>query len=258
MEIESKYKRENNYDIELIEYLPKDIEKINECVIACHGFGSNKKSGTIKKLAEKLNNDNILVVSFDFPGHGTSNTEGEFLTIENCVKDLIDVEKYIKNKYKDIIISVFASSFGGYITINRIIEETSNFKAIVLRCPAVNMYETFCDKILNLDGYSVSDLDSNNVEIGFDRKIKLNKYFIEDLKVHNVYELYLNQDRKNKMLILQGNQDELVSYKDVCAFSELDKENIELKIIDGAGHRFNELGQSEEVIQYAIEYIKNS
>lgn len=254
---DSKSDNDNKNNIDIIEYLPKDIEKLNEIVIVCHGFKSGNLNDIIKKLANKLNKENIGVVTFDFFSYGNFNNEN--LTVEKCIEDLLNVEKYIKNKYKDILISIFASSFGGYITLNRIIEEPNEFKSVVLRCPTVDMYTTFYEYILKENGYTKKDLEENNyLDIKLDKDIKVNKSFVKDIKAHNVYELYLNQDRRTKMLIMQGKEDKVVPCNDVIAFSELDKENIKLKIIEGAGHGYKDINQSEEILEYAIEYMKNS
>ena len=71
MLIESK----NNYKIPIKEFKPEKIDKI---IIACHGFGGDKESSAIELLAQKLIEENIMVIAFDFPAHGESTAEGEF------------------------------------------------------------------------------------------------------------------------------------------------------------------------------------
>ena len=79
-------------------YLPDD-RNVRKIIIACHGFGGDKKSSAIIALARSLTNFGIGVITFDFPGHGMSKTDGYYYTVENCINDIDDVEQYIKNNF---------------------------------------------------------------------------------------------------------------------------------------------------------------
>ena len=85
--------KEEKYRISFKEYLPQKFEEI---IIACHRFGGDKESSAIELLAKAANKKNIGVIAFDFPAHGESEVEGDFLTLDNCISDLETVEEYVK------------------------------------------------------------------------------------------------------------------------------------------------------------------
>lgn len=55
------------YEISVKMYEPKEMEQI---IIACHGFGGDKESSTIKLLANEMVKNKTGVICFDLPGHG--------------------------------------------------------------------------------------------------------------------------------------------------------------------------------------------
>ena len=58
-------------------------EHMNKIVIYCHGLGSNKTWAI--KFYENLLNENIGIVSFDFPGHGEDNTDFSDFDLSLCI-----------------------------------------------------------------------------------------------------------------------------------------------------------------------------
>ena len=82
------YIRRDSYDI------PYRMEKGSgdKVVIVAHGFASSKESPTVEMLAKELPEKGIGVAALDFPAHGESPVDGEFLTVKNCVRDLGDME----------------------------------------------------------------------------------------------------------------------------------------------------------------------
>ena len=133
IEIKSK-----KYNIAAKSYLPDKDTGLKEIIIACHGFAGDKESSAIKLLGEEMIKENIGVLCFDFPGHGESKVDGKTLTINNCIQDINTIEEYIKQNYS-VPISIFATSFGAYITLINIARNKKIYKNIILRSPAINM-----------------------------------------------------------------------------------------------------------------------
>ena len=122
-----KLKSLNGYNISVRTYLPTG--NIKEIIIAVHGFGGGKDSSAIRLLAEKMVKENFLVICFDFPSHGDSEVEADKLTIDNCINDIETIEQYIKDKFgKNLKINIFATSFGEYITLLKIIKKGTKYK----------------------------------------------------------------------------------------------------------------------------------
>ena len=135
MKIEYINLKDNDIEIPVKIFLPKNTVK--KIIIACHGFGGDKESSTIKDLAEEMILKNIAVVSFDFPAHGESKLDGKELTIENCINNINTLYRY--SKKFNAPISLFATSFGAYINLINIARNNNEFQEIVLRSPAIEI-----------------------------------------------------------------------------------------------------------------------
>lgn len=118
MELESKIIcnkiQSSNYKISAKSYIPKNMKEI---VIACHGFAGDKESSAILALANELAKEKIGVICFDLPGHGESEVNADMLSIQNCIQDINAIEEYIIKTYGNIPVSIFATSFGAYLTL---------------------------------------------------------------------------------------------------------------------------------------------
>lgn len=140
-----KIQGKNGYFIDIKTFIPNNCENI---IIACHGFGGDKESSAITLLADKIKNDKIGVITFDFPGHGKSEVEADKLTLDNCISDLETVEEYARNQFLNAKIGIFATSFGAYITLLKINRNGHGYASIVLRAPAICMDEILKNVIL--------------------------------------------------------------------------------------------------------------
>ena len=238
-----------NYDVYLLEYLPEN-QKIDEVIIAIHGFGSKKESDTITMLAERITDKNFAVIALDLPAHGESKTN--ILTIENAIKNLLDVEDYIKNSFKEAKIGYFASSFGAYLTLLRlnILESDEVIDKVVLRCAAIDMKNIFKNNLLD-EGYEKFQ-KLGYADLGFARKVHCTNEFLKDLEDNDIFKIYKSN---HKILLIHGTEDECAPYNDAVSFRNDNKDNVSLYTIYGAGHRFLNPGEIEEAVDKAAEYI---
>ena len=232
------------YKISCISYEPES--EAGFAVVCLHGFGGDKESSAVRRLAEKINERGGAVVCFDFACHGESEADESMLTVENCVRDAKNVYAIAKNKYGRV--SFFATSFGAFILINML--KGAEFKGIkaVLRSPAVKMESTFLKPICNLTSAELKSKEY--VECGFERKMKLGYDFWLDLKNHNIDDAFFD----NEVLMIYGDRDDVVSPCDMAEFARK-RENIQVKIIKGADHGFKGKGQLEEAIDAAVDFL---
>ena len=239
--------KKEKYRISLKEYLPTRFEEI---IIACHGFGGDKESSAIELLAKDANEKNIGVIAFDFPAHGESEVEGDLFTLDNCISDLETVEEYVRENYKNVKkIDIFATSYGAYITLLKIIRNGDNYNKIILRAPAIEMGNIFKDYLLKEDINKF--LERGFAILGFERNIKISKEFYLSLEKNKIIELY---NKKKEMLIIQGNEDNVAPLKDTIEFVNATN-NITLKILQGADHRMKKEGELETVVEWTLKYI---
>ena len=235
MKIEYINLKESKYEIHTKVFLPNS--KIEKIIIACHGFGGDKENSTITDLAEEMILKNIAVITFDFPAHGESKLDGKELTIENCIDNINTVYRY--SKKFNAPISLFATSFGAYINLINIARNNNEFQEIVLRSPAILLKESFSKYKEN--GHTI---------LGFERKMKIQYSFYEELLNNNINKIYDNIEIP-KIYIVQGNKDEIAMIEDTIKFVENHKKQIELNIIDKGDHRMKSPELRQKVMSYA-------
>ena len=216
--------------INIIENIP--IDDLEKTVIYCHGLGSNKN--LVNRFSKDLLNNNIGVVSFDFPGHCDDKTDFSLFNLSLCIEYLEEVIKYTKDKY-NVPICLFGSSFGGYVILNKLIRCDKDIDKIILMCPAIN----FCE-IMELKSGITDDYFDTNEFMPLYNNIKIYK---------DAYLEFKNGDEKIRkakfrdISIIQGMLDKTVSYeiiKDFCL-----RNNLELITIEKGKH---ELYGYDEII----------
>ena len=248
-EVKFKLKSTNGYNISTKSYLPQESPK--EIIIAVHGFAGDKESSAISLLAKEMTKEGFGVVCFDFPGHGESEVEADKLTIDNCINDIISIEDYIKVKYdNEIKIDIFATSFGAYITLLKLFKYKTKYNKIVLRAPAIKMDEILKNTLLRepFDKFK----ERGFTKLGFERIMNIPFSFYEELKQNQILKIYKNSQ---KILIIQGTEDDVAPIKDTKELIDLDKANFELFEIQGADHRMKKDGELEKAINKAKEYF---
>ena len=233
-------------------YLPND-RNVRKIIIACHGFGGNKESSAIISLANSLTKYNIGVITFDFPGHGISNTGGYNYKVENCISDINDVENYVEKIFDNIEVGFFATSYGAYVVLLKINAGTKKYNSIVLRCPALNMRKIFEDNILKMPLNEF--LEKGNCVLGFERNIVITKKYYEELVKNDIFKLY---NKNDNILIIHGTLDDTAPIEDSVKFQHKFNKNVKLHKVKGADHRFKKPGELEEVINVATNYILNN
>lgn len=232
------------YPISCKLYMP-EVTAVNGVILGVHGFSGDKESSALAMLAEGANRQGVASLCFDFPAHGTSVASERELTIENCMRDVLFMSDYIRATFQAVDRRIFATSFGGYLTL-LCAEQLTDF-SIVLRAPAVTMPEHILTDILET---TPDDFKQRGfIECGYERKIKLPYSFYEELQRHRV----MDGDYHQRMLIVHGDRDEIVSRTDIRQFCS-DHPMMQLVSIDGADHRFKNEGELEKVINAAIRF----
>ena len=123
------------YDIPIKRFEPES--GVTGFIVAAHGFGGDKESSAIAALAERMTGQGYAVIAFDLPGHGESRAD-EFFCAANCRLDLENVYKHACGLYpKAEKRAVFATSFGGYITLLSLDTLPGDVRT-VLRAPEVD------------------------------------------------------------------------------------------------------------------------
>lgn len=201
-------------------------------------------------IAFELLKENISTIAFGLPGHGESEVDGTSLTIDNCLTDFKCIIEYVQDKYKDVKIDIFATSYGGYLTLllNRLNIEP---EYVILRCPAIKTDEMFINEILREEKSKFENRGYTIVE--YERELKANYSFYKELENNKILDTYKKD--YSKILIIHRAQDTATPIADTITFAN--KFKIPLKVVKGADHRFKKSGELEQVIQHTVNFIKD-
>ena len=219
-------------------------------VIIAHGFGSSKESPTAQMLMKELPKHGIGAIAFDFPAHGESPVDGEFLTIDNCIDDLMDVEELVRNQNPGVDVVYFGSSFGAYITLNYIYGCRLRGARAFLRSAAVNMPDLFRNptdeerQSLEENGYVMLDYDNG-------RPLKVTEEFINDLWEHDLFERFRTFGADIRMI--HGSSDKTIDYARAKEFAA--KNDIDMTTVDDGDHRLSIPGAPERVLSEVLEFL---
>ncbi len=228
-----------------------DLTKIRKAVVFGHGFGGHKDNRAAELFSERFlsKNKSGLVIIFDWPCHGTDNYPK--LTLSICDKYLELVLEYIKETYKDALIYGHATSFGGYLFLKYIHDHGSPFKKTVLRCPAIDMYTPLYNMTLNSGNQALLE-KGKDIFIGFDRMVKINKSFFDEIKEYDIRK-YDYVDYSEDILIIHGTKDEIIPFNLSKAFS--DENIIEFISVEDADHRFMNPNKMDIAISETIKFL---
>ena len=212
-------------------------------VLSVHGFGGSKDSLAIEGLADRLCPQGFRVVAPDLPCHGDRNEPETMLAPEQCLADIMAVEKAFGAEY------AFATSFGGCLILRRVELYGDPFRRIVLRVPAVNMADSLlrCMKLFQPD-FTLEQAKTGGFHVKMSRELNIPYSVYEKLLELNEVRHCDSWDIPEIMTVYAG-CDELVSRSDTEEFLRLNP-NIRSLCIEGSGHRMN---QKPEYLAAALD-----
>ena len=225
---------------------------IDHIVLFGHGFGGHKDNKAAARFAGKMigKHKTSGVITFDWPCHGEDALKS--LSLSACDFYIKSVVNYIRTELGVDRIYVYATSFGGYLFLKYIQENENPFSGLALRCPAVKMYDVITSVIMTEDDHRLIQ-KGKPIMAGFDRKVKIGKDFLEDIKSHDITALDYSE-LSEYILILQGTKDEVVSPASVEEFSN--KNSILYIPIENADHRFMNQVNMDEAIKDIIDFFE--
>ena len=229
----------------------RDRDEIRDVVLFGHGFGGHKDNKAAERFARRIleKNKHVAIVTFNWPCHGDD--VRKTLRLEDCDAYLRCMLADLGERFQSPRLFAYATSFGAYLFLKYISEAGCPFEKTALRCPAVKMYDVITKAIMSEDSRKQLDR-GKSAPVGFDRKIEIDRAFLDSLRQADITQrdfLAYADD----MLILHGTKDEIVPIEDARAFAE---ENvIEFEAIEGADHRFQDLGKMNAAIARIAEFF---
>ena len=231
-----------------------DVRAIKRAVIFGHGFGGHKDNKAAEKFAAKLlsKHKDFCVVTFNWPCHGDDARKN--LLLSECDKYLTFVIDYVKKQFETDEIYAYATSFGAFLFLKYIAEHGYDpFRKVALRCPAITIYDSMIHRIMTPDDYE-KILKGKPVLVGFDRKIKIGKPFLEDLEDADITKDDFI-DYADDMLIIHGTKDEVIPIERSAEFA--DQNVIEFVPMQNGDHRFTDPKIMDLAIHTIISFFES-
>lgn len=228
-----------------------NVNAVKRAVIFGHGFGGHKDNRAAEKFAAKIisKHKDVGVITFNWPCHGDDARKN--LLLSECDTYLTLVIDHVKKWFDTEELYAYGTSFGGFLFLKYIAEHGNPFRKIALRCPAIRMYDSITNRIMTKDDKAKIE-KGKPVLVGFDRKIKIGKQFLEDLKAADITKNdYI--DYAEDILILHGTKDEVISFDDSAEFA--DRNIIEFVPVQNADHRFTDPKTMDLAIHSIIEFF---
>jgi len=213
-------------------HLPE--KKNPPCVIASHGLLSSKDSEKYIALGDRLSQEGIAMLRFDFRGIGESEGRIEDDTVSRRIVDLGSAVDFVRSR-RDLgnRIGLLGSSLGGYVSLIK----ASLDQAI----RAVAIWAT---------PFHLDDLKSNKGTEGHPLPAEA---FFEDLPKHRLLPLL---SKVSNCMVIHGEKDELVPVVQAWEIFHSLGAPKEIHVIEGADHRLTEPAHRGRAMELSVEWFR--
>jgi alpha-beta hydrolase superfamily lysophospholipase len=204
------------------------------CVIASHGLLASKDSDKYVVLGEKLTQEGIAFLRFDFRGCGESEGKIEDNTITGRIADLHSAINFIRS-YRGLKkrIGLLGSSLGGYISLIKASKDPEIRTVIVWATP-----------------FHLDDLEAKK---GTEDVPLLGEAFFTDLLDYRLQPLLSSVTH---CLVIHGEKDELVPVDQGWEIFHLLGSPKEIRIIEGADHRLTHPDHRQRATDLSVAWFK--
>lgn len=209
---------------------------VSKIIIFVNGFAGHKDGSSTRTFSGLVTKQcpGVAVLAFDLPGHGDDQKQSVYL--EDCLTYIGLVADYCRTELTVDSIYAYATSFGGYLTLDYISKHGNPFVKVAFRCPAIPMASVLYDTIMSPEERDAIN-KGDTIPVGFDRKVNVNLSFLQDLRKEDI-SLLDYSPYADKLFIVHGTKDEIVPFDGSQRFST--KNNIRLLAVENADHRFTD------------------
>lgn len=223
----------NNMNLNTVKiYQPQS--QVRRVLLAIHGLAGSKNSRSIAYIANLLLAENVATVAIDLPGHGDNHTP---LSLKNCLGCISEGFHFVKERYA-VPVTLYAASFGAYLSLLFILRIGNPFRQIILRSPAVEMAKA----MVGTDRKKLSDGAKKIISA-------MSQSFKEELLKNDLFELETVDLPLN---VIHGWMDGIVSLSAVKRYLSLKAPQAKLTVIETAGHNM----RSPEVLSVLGRIVK--
>ena len=222
------------------------IPSSSSVVIISHGYTSSKSSRTAIALSERLNDAGISTIRPDLYGHGESEGDITYLTIEKAVKNLVAVYDYVKSGYKKI--ALVGSSFSWMVSL--ITATKRPLATLVLKCPVFEYKKLFDDRLAK---EGIEKWKKEKFIETFGKKVSFEAY--ENASGYDMKKIA--SAIKIPVLVIHGDRDTTVPIAQPESLISLLKSEKEFVIIKGADHFFYGANHFNKMIETSFVWLIN-
>lgn len=204
-------------------------------IVCCHGMLSSKDSQKFAFIAQELAKVGVAAVRFDFSGCGESQAELGNDLLSSRLRDLDAVLKYVTlQAWHNGIMGLVGSSLGGYLSLLTLASLRHSIEALV--CWA-------------------TPFDLSRIETGMQTSAELKSFFPPAFDLGLPNNLGKLPPVKG-VLIIHGEQDELVHWKDAVRIYQRVNEPKKILLVKDAEHRFLEPSCRKLALRATIEWFR--
>ena len=216
-------------------------------VVGVHGIGGSMRDPIQVSIAEEMEMFGAVSLRFDLPAHGEN--DEEILSLRGCVDTLLDVAEFALERYPDVEdLCIFATGFGAYVTLTAMADliELDCRVRLVIQTPSLHMDQS----VLTMANVSPVTLEAMEMAlVNTPRPLGIFNSFYEELRDNDILAAY-----PIPFLILHGEHDDFVPMADIQNLRNLN-DRARLVVIPGAGHRFQEPGAWDMVLDLTRDWF---
>ena len=212
----------------------------NKIFMAVHGNMSHKEDDIIVKFAEKAVNSGYQVLSFDLPEHGERKDEGTPCKVQNCVKELIIMMNYVKERYENI--SLFACSMGAYFSL--LAYKNEKLTQSLFLSPVLNMEKIIDNMMLWFDISEEKLEKEKEIMTSAGQMLYWDYYCYVKANPVTVWGIPAS--------ILYGSKDDICDYEVTARFAE--SFDCDLQVMENGEHYFH----TKEQLDFFAEWLEKS
>ena len=204
------------------------------CVIASHGLLSSKDSEKYIALGNRLSQEEIAMLRFDFRGIGESEGRIEDDTVSRRIVDLGSAIDFIRSR-RDLgnRIGLLGSSLGGYVSLIKASMDKEIRAVVIWATP-----------------FHLDDLKSNK---GTEGHPLPEEAFFKDLAKHRLLPLL---SKVSNCIVVHGEKDELVPVDQAWEIFHSLGAPKEIHVIESADHRLTDPAHRTRAMELSTEWFK--
>ena len=229
-------------------FLEREANNLKTILIAVHGFSSSRNSFVFEKIAPTLKENNIGLVCFDLPGHGLR--KNEKLNVKVCLDSIKEIEEWVKSFYSGSI-SLTGASFGGFLLLRYLENNTNQYGEVILRAPALEEYYICKEDTLENWKEMIECLDKG--ENYFRDGMEVDVSMIED---YFKFDIFNHLDIKEDVKLIYGSKDISVNNENIFKLAKI--KNWDLYRLDDADHFCRRPQDVQNIVKLFIDIFKKS